>query len=492
LLQSLADDGRTTFHAEAGIDEAPLRSNALRAVERLRTLPGNGDRLHAIVARCDVGGELHKVVAAELGLSRRQFYRDLAFARDWISRDLATSRSREAVATVARDPRLQTALSLSAGGRGRAGADHFAPVVAGLRGEEAVWGHCLLAELLLDDGDVASARRELKVAFGLGGGTVAARARALVTRAKLLIETGRPSAAARTLERATVQLAGVALPDAALLADAESEARTLLAFCYHERGNFGLAARVHEQNPAAFPGVVSPTALRQYLNVNAMLACDDGDGVGSAQTACATFYQFAVSHGFLDDVSAALVQMAGIARFERRLDEAQRLAREALTIRQAIGLPDAQIRIMLTAVTLDRGEYAGAARLAREARALVATGSHAWWSTHLYEAEALARSGELQRALEICSYVGDEASNDDARITALRYRVEALAFDALGDSRRAYAAIGSALDLLGTDAPPFHRLKSLSIAQRIRPNESQGTQIRDLVNALGWDATPPE
>ncbi|MBV8750240.1 MAG: hypothetical protein JO103_11060 [Candidatus Eremiobacteraeota bacterium] len=48
-------------------------------------------RWHTIYRRCDLGGELHEVVAAELGLSRRQFYR----SRRYMHEALRTSIVRE-------------------------------------------------------------------------------------------------------------------------------------------------------------------------------------------------------------------------------------------------------------------------------------------------------------------------------------------------------------------------------------------------------------
>jgi hypothetical protein len=63
---------------------------------------------------------------------------------------------------------------------------------------------------------------------------------------------------------------------------------------------------------------------------------------------------------------------------------------------------------------------------------------------------------------------------------------EATAFGGLGDNGAAYRAAGSALEILGDAAPPFHRLKSLMVAHQIRPTRSHRTQIRDLAAVLGW------
>jgi tetratricopeptide (TPR) repeat protein len=48
-------------------------------------------RLYSVISRCDVHGYPHKVVALELGLSRRQFYRDLYRARLFIEKAIFAS-----------------------------------------------------------------------------------------------------------------------------------------------------------------------------------------------------------------------------------------------------------------------------------------------------------------------------------------------------------------------------------------------------------------
>lgn len=495
LMQGLDDDRLVAEHplarAFSAPDAATVRENVLQAVERLRDLPSSGERLHAIAARCDLGGELHKIVAADLGLSRRQFYRDLARARGFVERELDAPFDAVPASVPPSDgeARLQTAIALASAGHGRTAVEHFAPIVARLLGEAAAWGHCVLADLQLDNGDVAGARRELKVAVECAGSDGIGADRARLTGAKLLQYAG-AAQAARELEDLVARLDARG-EDSSLAVDTLSEALALLAFCYHERGDFAAAETAARRNPASSPGRrVSAFARRQSLNVNAMLACDADAGPRAAQQSCDAFYRFAVANGFLDDVSAALLQSSGIARFERRLDEAQRLAAESLAIQRTIGSTGAPVLGMLAAIAVDAGDYARGQQLARETRAAAPAGSHTWWATYLHEAEALARSRDHREALRICRRVAREAGDRDARIAAWRSRVEGLAYDALGDRARAYRAAGMSLDILGDRAPPFHRLKSLLVAQQIRPSRRRREQIRDLTALLGWNEAP--
>lgn len=504
LLQHLGDDRWLSAHAHAsqfddglgGVDPGDsaaisiLRSNALLAIGRLREQGDRGERLHAIVSRCDLGGEVHKAVASELGLSRRQFYRDLAFARGLIDRDVraGAARARESSAPeLTDDPRFKTAVVLSAGGHAKAAVDHFAPAVEAFDGLAAVWGHSVLAALLLDGGDPSSAEREVGIAAdrcdaaNLGPELVA------LARAKLHQQTGRAPQAATALEGMVARLGSHPQAETQVGVDTCSEALALLAFCCHERGDFAAAARFNAKNPAALaPARVSPFARRYHLNVNAMLSCDARAGPGAAQQTCDAFYRFAVSNGFLDDVSAALLQLAGIARFERRLEDAQRLARESLAIQRTVGGDEAPILSMLTGIAVDRGFYRRAVALARETRERAAAGSHTWWGAQLHEAEALARSSQCARALQICRRAARECDLRDTRLAAWRRRIEATVFKALGHDDEAYRAAGVSLEMLGQDAPPFHRLKTLLVAAHARPNRSHRAEIRNLTAMLGW------
>jgi tetratricopeptide (TPR) repeat protein len=475
-------------------ESEPLQAATLQAVDRLRSGHENGERLYALVCRCDVHGESHKVVAANLGLSRSQFYRDLARARRIIAEELRADVTREASgAAVDGTPfgsKLQTAISLAASGHGKAAVAYFAPIVATMTRAQQIWGHAVLAELSLGDGDFSTAERELQRAFELNGDEPGlGLARALFAKAGLLYETGRESAASVCFERAVMQIESYAAAFRSPLArDALSAALSNLTFCYFARGDFHAAAATHAKNPAFSEGaLVSPSVHLAYLRTDATLACDSSAGPARAREACQAFHRFAVAHGLLDEISYALLQLGGLARIERRLDDAQRLAQESLELQSAIGRPSAPALSLLSCIAFDKGEYDAAVRLARKTPAQSAKGSHTWWHSHLSEAEALAHAGRHDEARAICDRVRSESGTRDARIDAWTRRVDARIFERLGNERAAYRAAGSALEILGKDAPPFYRLKSLLIAQQVRPAHSQREQIRGLAASLGWN-----
>ncbi|MBV8116367.1 MAG: hypothetical protein JOZ01_00235, partial [Candidatus Eremiobacteraeota bacterium] len=327
LLATLSNRRR-----DAPISVTRLQAAAEHAVGRLCERD-NGARLHAILTRCDVRGETHKAVAADLGLSRRQFYRDLATARHLIAKEIrgeivSIPRSTPALPYAAQ---LQTAAALAAAGHRRVAYDSFAPVTASMSSAHAVWGYCVLAEFLLQDDDPAGADRQLERARdACGQAAGVGREHLALIEASKAFEAGRMADSVRALEESVRIAEPYAQSGVALSAETYSRALTLLAFCYQARGQFHLASTTHARNPASFPdAAISQTARVDYLNVNAMLACDGPSGPAGARAACNAFYEFAAGHGFLEDISAALTQKSGIARTQRRLDEAMRLATES-------------------------------------------------------------------------------------------------------------------------------------------------------------------
>jgi hypothetical protein len=418
------------------------------ALRRLREEP-RGERLHTILTRCDVACEPHKAVAADLAISRRQFYRDLEAGRRRIAELLEAFPPAENDEPAIADWKLTATVSLTASGQIDA-ARKLLPIAGSVNDlEDTPW--------------------------------------ALLARAGSLQATGQATHAASLLERCIEQL-----PPAPFLtpgsADAKSLAYTLLAFCYFEVGKIREAVTVHSRNPAAVPRAVSTVTRRQYLNVDAMLACDGRMGTGRAKAICIAFHRFALEHGFVEDISSSLLLLSGIARFERRYSDAERLARESLSIYQALDLPVAPIIGMLAGIAIDRGDASAGLELARETKAHAAPRSHTWWAAHLYEAEAANLAGRPRAALTTCAAVERDAGGSaDGRILSWSRRIQASSFALDGDTVAARRAAESALEIAGRDGPAYQRLKSLLVAQRVGPRAQRRDEIRELATLFGWE-----
>jgi hypothetical protein len=115
-------------------------------------------------------------------------------------------------------------------------------------------------------------------------------------------------------------------------------------------------------------------------------------------------------------------------------------------------------------------------------------GSHAWWCAHLYEAEAVTQCGDYAQAQILCDRVALEGNSLDRRISSWLRRIEAGIQNGLGDRRSAYRLAEGSLEILGDDAPPFHRIRGLLVAQQARPSRTRLQQIRALSDTLGWNS----
>jgi len=457
-------------------------NHRLAAIERLRSLPNTGERLHAIISRCDLQGELHRSVAQDLGISRRQFYRDLSAARAIVKQTSVEIASGPRM--TATESRVHTALSLSATGHGQAAILHLSPFVASLRGDEAVWGNAVLAELSLEAGDLKSAEIVLRVAESFCIDPCGPHAAyALHVWAKILHAKGVANEAHKTLEHAVAMLERCTPTQ--LARDTLSDARSLLAFCHHERGNFAEAAAIDARNAASLPSL-SPLGKRQYLNVHAILACDSPHGPELGREASHAYHAYAVQHGLLDDVSNALLQMGGIARFENRLEEAEGHLQDALNLKHAIGQPTATTLSMMTGTAIEAGKVQLATALAKNTRATSPEGSYAWGASHLHEAEALIASGRHLEAQTACDTAREFNNGRNTRLASWNRRVSALIHKRSGETRKALHEAEESLEILGEHGPPFHRLKGLLAAEIIKPSNNRASKIRELKSVLRW------
>ncbi|HEY1681757.1 MAG TPA: hypothetical protein VGF98_08995 [Candidatus Tumulicola sp.] len=417
------------------------------ALRRLRHEP-RGERLHAIVTRCDLANEPHKSVVGDLAISRRQFYRDLDEARRRVATFLQERPGVRDDRTIG-DWRLAAAVSLTA------------------------------------DGHVDAARK-LSALIGEGGDPAEAAAWRSIGRAAELRDTGRSAEAAALLERC-IQEFRVRDDGMSIDADMRSYCYTSLTFLYFEFGKLREAIRTHARNPAAASGAVSTLTRKQYLNVDAMLAIDGRSGAERARAICVAFYRFAMEQGFVDDISSSLLLLAGIARSERRYEEAERLARESLMLHQAIGAPVAPIFSMLSGIAIDRGDASAGIALARESRTQATAQSHAWWASHLFEAEATNLLGRPAAALAICAMVERESDSSDARIRSWTHRVRAGSLGLQGENAAARRSAETALEIAGPDGPAYQRLKHLLVANNLSPRPQRTDEIKDLAALLGWN-----
>ena len=112
---------------------------------------GARSRRFAILRRSDVAGEKHAAIAADLGVSRSQFYRDLQTARaefaETLQQRMAASAAPFYFERFAKDVRMTAVHALRLNGRYREACDTASSIARSLDAEGAVEALCLRAEI---------------------------------------------------------------------------------------------------------------------------------------------------------------------------------------------------------------------------------------------------------------------------------------------------------------------------------------------------------
>jgi hypothetical protein len=156
-------------------------------------------------------------------------------------------------------------------------------------------------------------------------------------------------------------------------------------------------------------------------------------------------------------------------------------------IHEAIGQPVAPILSMLSGIAIDRGDASAGIALARESRTHAGARSHAWWASHLFEAEATNLLRRPAAALAICAMVECESDSADARIRSWTRRVRARSLRLQGENAAARRSAETALEIAGPDGPAYQRLKNLLVANDLSPRPQRMDEIQDLAALLGWN-----
>jgi tetratricopeptide (TPR) repeat protein len=236
-------------------DGAETEQTRARVVRALATFERSGksrvqaervERQFAIITRCDLGGQLHKVVASDLGISMRTFYRERGEAFERLRLTLESEGTRAAVPAPppsATGARLERARLLDAQGRSREAiarleelaAQELEPVLAAVVGARlsALW-------IRLGEGDqgAEALTRAKRAAALLGNGAPHAVAEAEIGLVEVtrLRAVGRYAAAAALATKisTTLHLRSSHLTPSG--ADAVRAARVLAVESYLEGG----------------------------------------------------------------------------------------------------------------------------------------------------------------------------------------------------------------------------------------------------------------
>lgn len=457
-------------------------------------------RQRSIVLRSHLGGEGHKQVAADLGISIRQLYRDLRQARTAIARTLAKISPEPIFEAMARptdvDVRMDYVEALAMIGR-------FDEAISGLRtlakdlphatDRVRIW--CELVHAACDAGRLMDAREalvaacqtrllladfepdrtEIDAAIELANGVVAWR-------------TGEPTSAMRSNERVAALLRTsrkLSARENSLLALALVKAGCQYSAC----GRSDKALVVLQQAQELLgTSVVSRSSVHvnYYNSLGAVHALMPG-GTSSAVALFHKAYTMGREAGALRGAAEAAGNLCGIHLWRGELGEAISYGKAGLTLASSVCGED-EFALMAGTVSHAHAmanQSKDALALASVAQARATPGSLESALGLVAEAAALISAREFSAA----AHAADRAVEKMVHLGVQRFvgaalRIKAEAHDGIHQRSEATESIRGAIDILEKHGHPFSLAGAYSSSARITGNVSHAAQARGLFETL--------
>jgi tetratricopeptide (TPR) repeat protein len=437
----------------------------------------------AIIERCDIGGELNRVVARDLAVTERHFYRLRHNALAEIVRVLerpAPSAKRIAEAEPATQRALAVATALDQAGNRDAAIETLRQAAAGesnadqrmrLEAEltqqlaEAGFVHESLDRLaMLEESLVPESRPE-----------DALRARIATAKVAVLAISEDAAESTRILSRAIVGLraAAIGVPTLGVI---EARASALLLEAERQR-EVGAVEAALDSATAAYQALELASGSSPLLRVDAalqmallpMLGRPGATGIDRLEAVARS----ARAQGLAQKSLMIEVDMAAMQRVS---GEAQRAIAAMLPIlpliRQVCSGRNLWISLLdLAASYSDAGDLRSARSLALEVIQAPGIDANTAAMAHLRLAEIALRFGRVPDALESAQFAREVFSRrGNSRLAGAALRAEAEAAHRLGDHNAATASIHAAIEMLRNASYPYAWERAAAAFRRITGN----------------------
>jgi tetratricopeptide (TPR) repeat protein len=475
-----------------------LRLVAEKAISRLPC------RARAILTRCDLGGELHRIVARDLGICERQFYRERSTALRLVAEALSRDDALLFAPAVALEPNLVRtslgyAIALENAGRFEQAILHLERLSSdGIPADARARVECRIANLCCDGGDVDRAQRHLDVAKV----TIDAAPLNAVDRAMLIIESEIARVKVEWLTGALAKSKAVAegalrrltAPDCIARREWHTETSAtlllLLAQLYCAIGEFsaGLSTAL-EARAILERGNMSHTRLFvESLVMVASIRVVTLGGLSAAILESTQAYELAQKFGLVRQCAVSANALAGIYLYKLDLERAVAFAREAMDVGRLVCSNEEffTFSINFATIQLRRGDVGSAKRalMSTRARVVVAGTLHAEL-VHLSAAQAMLAENDFRQSLVTAQKVDRiMRAAGNSRFLGAALCVQAEAHSGLGNSKRALHAICESMELLVDHAHPFALSQTYASAARLTGKAAYARAARDLEQAL--------
>lgn len=481
---------------------ARARAAIIEAVDGLGGSHGKVEcaRHREIAVRCDLGGEAHKRVAADLGISIRQFYRELRQSRIAIARSVAEFPLGPIVEAVPRptdvDVNMDFVEALVDIGRFEEAMSRLrslAKDVSSAKDRVRIW--CTLVQTACDAGKVKDAREALAAAHQTRllfvdseGDKAEIDAAIELAIGVVALQTGDRVSAMRTNERVAALLRSsrtLTAREAFLLALALIRAGCQYSMC-------GLAdnalAVLQQARELLGTGIVSRSGLyvNYYNTLGAVHAIMPG-GIGTAVELFRKAYAMGRDTGALRGAAEAAGSLCGVYLWRGEIDNALSYGKVGLTLANSVCGED-EIGLMAGNVShvyaeANRGDDALA--LAAVAQAHATPGSVESALGLVAEAKALVSARGYRAAVR----VADKAVAATEHLGVQRFVGAALCIKSEaqnGNHQRSEAieSIRSSIEILEKHGHPFSLAGAYRYSARVTGNRRHAAQAQDLSGSL--------
>ena len=435
------------------------------------------ERTRTIILRCDIGGTAHKAVAAELGLSPRQFYRErerAIFNAGEAFETLLTRRyALHAVTLDAFAVALQQITALRNAGL----AAHALQMTERLRGEDLRPAQrtalaCVHAELLAErydyDGALALLDRLPQSATADVQPTVA------LAYAHVYAAAGAVACARTYAERAVAAASGF-----------DTLARGLLLRCDLEvsRGSMAEARRAldHAGRALAQMEYVPAELLAEQCMQECYLYALDPADTSAMLASYNRGLQLSQRHGLANAAVNLTLAYSTYHSLQGRVEEAARFARRALDLAELI--PSAQYGpayLIAAEAEIAAQRFEQAAGFVRKARAVLRPDGRDFARAQMLEAQIECSSGRFREAVAAGKSAAELSQRADCpRFAGASLRIVAEAYVGMNRLREARASIDDALSILESRGHGHSLGRARQVAARLaHPHRG----VRNAVN----------
>jgi tetratricopeptide (TPR) repeat protein len=452
-------------------------------------------RSRAIIARCDLAGELHATVARDLGISERHFYRERREALALLSATFKPNADVAAAPSEATDPddlTLAAAQSLSSAGKHqeaiaflenvlqRSSAECF-PISVALK----------LGQLYCDNGRLDKASHLLALSEqALGHSATAssseARIDAVRLQASLLLYGGRGDSAKRLLARGIDQFN--------LSCSREQQVRRARALAGAQLDLSDILIS-QDQYSAALPIALEADSTARRLQLDAALRCRaliqlaflrliNGSPARFVMADLQNAFYLAQSNTFIQDCVQITLLLSEIHSRAGHHTVALSFAHSAVSVTRALGLSTNVPNALYTLAyaELAKGDLTNAAVALEDLLAAHSSDpTFAFADPKIVEAGLLHAQRHYAEAIAAAAVAATNMTTVHSNRglgAALLVKAE-IEYD-MGEWRRARISVDHALGLLSLGAPPHNRARAYNLSARLTRNRRHEGLAREL------------